>query len=136
MRTVTKGNAIDSSTLTNDEEEAAKYDADPEIHNLCSFGLAGDMLTRGGVLVERVGKDNSRSLVVNSGIPVLLVHGANDTVCKPAGSERFARALKVQEAVTSLVVADAKHEMHFELPGPRGKFFGEVSRFFSSCYAH
>jgi alpha-beta hydrolase superfamily lysophospholipase len=134
-RSITKSNAINPNTLTNNSVEADKYRDDPLIHDQISYGIAGDMLTRGNSIVARVTADESNALVINSGVPVLLVHGTEDIVCKLEGSKRLGKAVKAKDMVEMVVVDKAKHEMHHELPAAREIFFEAVCKFTNKCLA-
>lgn len=71
---------LDTSTLSRDPEVVAAYEADPLVHGTmtpalaCAFFNAADRIRASGGALK---------------VPALVLHGSEDGLCSPAGSERF-----------------------------------------------
>lgn len=73
-------NEVDARLLSHDPAVAPAYTADPLVHNRITAGLYGDTIARGEAFIARAGELR---------VPFLLLHGAQDQIVDPAGSQRF-----------------------------------------------
>jgi alpha-beta hydrolase superfamily lysophospholipase len=77
-RTMSSG--LDPSALSRDPEVGRLYLEDPLIDTRITISLASEMNRAGEAIVGRGGEIE---------MPLLLMHGAADPICSPAGSEAF-----------------------------------------------
>jgi alpha-beta hydrolase superfamily lysophospholipase len=73
-------NEIDPNVLSHDPSIAPAYRDDPLVHNQITAGLYGDTIARGEEFIRRAAELR---------VPFLLMHGRDDQVVDPAGSQRF-----------------------------------------------
>ena len=73
-------NEVDAGILSHDPAVADAYRGDPLVHNQITAGLYGATFARGESIIAR-----SPELKV----PFLLLHGAQDVLIDPVGSQRF-----------------------------------------------
>lgn len=90
------------------------------------------MLTRGSEIIQTIPK--IPNCVLNS-VPVMVIHGAEDTVTKLSGSRRLAHVIADQSVVRMITVRGARHEIHNELmANGRGQFFDELCAFVTEAF--
>lgn len=97
-----------------------------------SIGLASSMLRRGNsvVLEYRTNVD----AVVNSGVPVLILHAQNDKVTSVSGSQALVEASR-NDNVKLECVPDSNHEMHNELlQNGRAIFYDKLTHFIRNVF--
>jgi alpha-beta hydrolase superfamily lysophospholipase len=83
-------NAVDPNLLSHDPAIAAEYRSDPLVHDRLSAGMYGDTIARGETFIARAPELR---------VPFLLLHGRDDRIVDPAGSQRFfARAAAPERA--------------------------------------
>jgi alpha-beta hydrolase superfamily lysophospholipase len=73
-------NEIDPKVLSHDSAVAPAYTGDPLVHNQITAGLYAATIARGQAFITRAPELR---------VPFLLMHGRDDQVVDPAGSERF-----------------------------------------------
>ncbi|HVH65749.1 MAG TPA: lysophospholipase [Candidatus Acidoferrum sp.] len=73
-------NEVDATMLSHDPEVASRYVKDPLVHDRITGGLYGDTIARGEEFIARAPELR---------VPFLLMHGRDDRIVDPAGSERF-----------------------------------------------
>jgi alpha-beta hydrolase superfamily lysophospholipase len=73
-------NEIDSNVLSHDPAIAPAYTTDPLVHNQITAGLYADTIARGEAFIRRAPELR---------VPFLLMHGRDDQVVDPIGSQRF-----------------------------------------------
>ena len=73
-------NELDADVLSHDPENARAYRSDPLVHNRITAGLYGDTIARGEEFIARAPQLR---------VPFLLLHGRDDQVVDPIGSQRF-----------------------------------------------
>jgi alpha-beta hydrolase superfamily lysophospholipase len=101
---------VGAEWLSHDEQIVRAYRDDPLVHAQMSISLgAGIMDTQ-----ERVLADASQVAV-----PILLLHGSDDHVCAPEGSEEFHRRLRADVARMSEIEL---------LPGLYHEILNEIGR--------
>lgn len=89
----------------------------------------------GSKICRRVADDSEKDLAINS-VPVLLLHGSEDTICKIDGTIQLRNAIKDQDKVSFVTVPNARHEMHNERPeNGREEFFRAASEFLTRVFA-
>ncbi len=93
---------LDAAALSRDPAVVAAYLADPLVHHAASLGLARDSLAA----IEAV--DAATEL----GVPLLIVHGADDRLAYIDGSRQLAQRLRGD--VTCHEYAGLLHEPHNE----------------------
>jgi len=78
-------NEVDPDVLSHDPANARAYRTDPLIHDRITAGLYGDTIARGEEFIARAPELR---------VPFLLLHGRDDQIVDPVGSQRFfARAM-------------------------------------------
>ena len=83
-------NEVDPDVLSHDPANARAYRSDPLVHDRISAGLYGDTIARGDEFIARAPELR---------VPFLLLHGREDQVVDPMGSQRFfARATAPERA--------------------------------------
>ena len=83
-------NEVDSNLLSHDPATGRTYSSDPLVHDRITAGLYGDTIARGEEFIAR-----APELLV----PFLLMHGRDDQIVDPIGSQRFfARATAPERA--------------------------------------
>jgi acylglycerol lipase len=102
--TVTVTNALDASKLSHDPEVERLYVSDPLVHYKTSFGFAKATLAANRWALEHASEFP---------LPLLLMHGAQDTIAYPSSSQEFAAALG--DKATLVLWEDMYHETHNEL---------------------
>lgn len=113
MRRVTKANDINGQVLTHDEKVVDLYNGgDKELTNQLSIGLSSSFITRGKELVRDIPAKDASTSVLRSSTPVLIIHGAKDTLTDPDGSKRLAEA--IAHEVDVVICPNALHEMYNE----------------------
>jgi len=73
-------NEVDPALLSHDPEVARRYSTDPLVHDRITGGLYGDTIARGEEFIARAGELR---------VPFLLLHGRDDQIVDPIGSQRF-----------------------------------------------
>lgn len=73
-------NDLDPNVLSHDPANARGYASDPLVHDRITPGLYGDTIARGGEFIARAPQLR---------VPFLLMHGRDDQIVDPIGSERF-----------------------------------------------
>jgi alpha-beta hydrolase superfamily lysophospholipase len=87
---VAVSNEVDPNVLSHDPEVARRYAADPLVHDRITGGLYGDTIAHGEEFITRAGEVRT---------PFLLLHGRDDQIVDPVGSQRFfARATAPERA--------------------------------------
>ena len=98
-------NEIDANVLSHDPATAPAYRSDPLVHNRITAGLYGDTIARGEEFIARAPELR---------VPFLLMHGRDDQIVDPIGSQRFfARATAPERAFC--VYPRLYHEIFNEL---------------------
>ena len=83
-------NAVDPDVLSHDPANARAYRTDSLVHDRMTAGLYGDTIARGEEFIERASELR---------VPFLLLHGRDDQIVDPIGSQRFfARATVLERA--------------------------------------
>jgi acylglycerol lipase len=73
-------NEIDASHLSHEQSIVDAYRSDPLVHNRISAGMYGATIANGEKLIARAGELR---------LPFLLMHGRDDRIVDPLGSQRF-----------------------------------------------
>jgi alpha-beta hydrolase superfamily lysophospholipase len=73
-------NEIDPNVLSHDPSIGTTYTSDPLVHNQITAGMYGDTIARGDEFILRAPELR---------VPFLLLHGADDQIVDPLGSQRF-----------------------------------------------
>jgi len=73
-------NEIDPNVLSHDPTVAPAYSSDPLVHNQITAGLYASTIARGEEFIGRAPELR---------VPFLLMHGRDDQIVDPAGSQRF-----------------------------------------------
>jgi alpha-beta hydrolase superfamily lysophospholipase len=100
---LTQPNGLDLNELATDPSVAVKYKADPLVHDRISVGTAVAMFDAAARLQHFSGEVP---------VPLLLMHGSEDQITDPKGSESF--VLRSQGDVTFRPWEGLKHELHNE----------------------
>ena len=100
---------LDTSMLTHDQVEVKKYEQDPLVHGTARAGTFFDTHTAGQWVLE-----NARELEV----PILLLHGTQDKIIAPSGSEEFA-AKGPKDLIIFKPYEGLYHELHNESASDR-----------------
>jgi len=97
---------VDPSTLSRDPEVVKTYRDDPLVHDRVSLGFALTLLTAIDLCFK-----HARELT----LPLLLMHGRDDRLVYPSGSEEFAKlAGETNKDVTVKLWEGLHHEIHNE----------------------
>ena len=99
----TQGNGLKTSELSNDPAVVAAYKADPLVHDRITVSTGMAMLEAAAWLDQFSGE---------MPVPALIMHGGNDKITDPGGSESFAS--RVKGDVTWKRWEGLKHEIHQE----------------------
>jgi len=103
---LTLSSGLDPNTISRDPEVVKKYINDPLVHDRASLGLGNASLTAIDFCLAHAG---------GFPIPLFLMHGSQDVLCYPGGSEEFARlALEGGADVTLKLWDGLHHEIHNE----------------------
>jgi alpha-beta hydrolase superfamily lysophospholipase len=87
---VAVSNEVDPKLLSHDPEVVRRYATDPLVHDRITGGLYGDTIARGEEFIARAPEVR---------VPFLLLHGRDDQIVDPSGSQRFfARATTPERA--------------------------------------
>lgn len=100
-------NEVDPKLLSHDPEVARAYVADPLVHDRITGGLYGDTIARGEAFIARAPELR---------VPFLLLHGQDDQIVDPVGSQRFFAGATVTERAFCMY------------PGMYHEIFNEVDR--------
>jgi alpha-beta hydrolase superfamily lysophospholipase len=100
-------NEIDPKVLSHDPVIAPAYTGDPFVHNQITAGLFASTIARGEEFIERAPELR---------VPFLLMHGRDDQVVDPVGSQRFFARAKAPDRAFCLY------------PGLYHEIFNEVER--------
>lgn len=73
-------NEVDAKLLSHDPEVAPAYVADPLVHDRITGGLYGATIARGEAFIARAPELS---------VPFMMLHGADDQIVDPNGSQRF-----------------------------------------------
>ncbi|NJC98929.1 MAG: lysophospholipase [Anaerolineales bacterium] len=97
---------LDPATISRDQDVVQKYVNDPLVHDKISAGLGKTMLT---------GIDFCFAHVKEFSLPLLIMHGRDDRLVYPSGSEDFAKlAGETNKDVTLKLWEGMYHEIHNE----------------------
>ena len=99
----TERSGLDVNQLSKDPEVVKAYRNDPLAHNKITAVTGLGIINYGKKALEKVGKVN---------VPLLIMHGADDGITSPSGSEKFAK--KAQGDVTLRIWEGLRHEIHNE----------------------
>ena len=94
---------LDSSSISRDNEEVRKYDADPLVHGKVSAKMGIEMIETGQWTLDNVTKLS---------IPTLIYHGSADKLTSFEASKEFAK--KAGNLVTFVPFEGLYHETHNE----------------------
>lgn len=113
--------ALDAAKLCGDQEVVARYLRDP-------LNYSGGVRARVGCEVLRAIEEAQSFPVSFRHVPLLIVHGREDTVCLPSGSEDFVARVRAESGdrcdVTLRIYPGLLHEVFNEREGP--KVLGDV----------
>ena len=73
-------NEVDADVLSHDPENGRAYRSDPLVHDRITAGMYGDTIARSDELIDRAAELR---------VPFLLLHGRDDQIVDPSGSQRF-----------------------------------------------
>ena len=103
---VTLPSGLDPSTVSRDPDVVDKYIHDPMVHDRISAGLGRANL---------IGVDMCFARAKEARLPLLIMHGTEDKLVYPSGSEDFARLASVNNKDVTLKLWDGLyHEIHNE----------------------
>ncbi|HHT73061.1 MAG TPA: alpha/beta hydrolase [Firmicutes bacterium] len=97
-------NRLSSALLSRDPEVAARYDADPLVHNMITAQTFAEVSRAGEWVMGHPEKIKG---------PLLLMHGSDDAITDPAASEELAR--RIGPSCTFRKWDGFYHELHNEL---------------------
>jgi alpha-beta hydrolase superfamily lysophospholipase len=100
-------NEIDTNVLSHDPANGPAYRNDPLVHNRITAGLYADTIARGEEFIARAPELR---------VPFLLLHGRDDQIVDPIGSQRFFARATVPERAFCLY------------PGMYHEIFNEVEQ--------
>lgn len=103
LPTLSIASGLDTNALCHNPEVVKAYENDSLTHDRFTFGFGKSMLGIGQWTLEHA-KEFS--------LPLLLMHGRDDSICDPSGSIEFAAAVK--EKCTLVLWDNAFHELHNE----------------------
>ena len=98
-------NEIDANVLSHDPATAPAYRSDPLVHNRITAGLYANTIARGQEFMARAPELR---------VPFLLMHGRDDQIVDPIGSQRFFARATVRERAFCLYPG-LYHEIFNEL---------------------
>lgn len=98
------GNQIDPESLSRDPDVVRRYLQDPFVYQKITYSLAAELSEASR---DTLGRGDEID------VPLLMLHGGDDRICAPAGSERF---------MAGVVSASSKLEVY---PGLRHEIFNE-----------
>lgn len=102
LPTLTLQSEIDAQMLSRDPRVAEEYINDPLVHTAVTAGWGKAMLQAVALAYQQA---------PNFPVPLLLMHGADDQIAYPEGSQRYA-SLAPQEKLTFQMWPGFKHELH------------------------
>jgi len=108
---------IDSSKLSYIESVCEDYDNDPLVHDKITAGLFKSFHASGIYAIENAS---------NLSTPTLVIHGSDDFITHPKGSEEFAE--RAGELATIRIYEKTRHELHNDNIAP--KMLSEISTWF------
>jgi alpha-beta hydrolase superfamily lysophospholipase len=108
---------IDSKNLSYIESVCEDYDNDPLVHDKITAGLFKSFHASGIYAIENAS---------NLSTPTLVIHGSDDFIIHPKGSEEFAE--RAGELATIRIYEKTKHELHNDNIAP--KMLSEISTWF------
>jgi alpha-beta hydrolase superfamily lysophospholipase len=100
----TAPSGLDVKGLSRDPEVVRAYVEDPLVHDRISAMLGHSMIERGEMLLSRAKEFQ---------LPVLLMHGENDTLTDPAATQQFYEDLGSRDK-TLQIWPGLLHEIHNE----------------------
>ncbi|MBI3961408.1 MAG: alpha/beta hydrolase, partial [Deinococcus sp.] len=103
MPTLRFAGSVRPDLLTSDPLVAAAYEPDPLVHRWTSARLGMEILDNGPQVLSSVSRIS---------LPCLLIHGAEDAITDPAGSQEVAARLAGPHALR--IYASMRHEPHNE----------------------
>jgi alpha-beta hydrolase superfamily lysophospholipase len=112
---------LDLDGLASDPRVLEVYQADPLVERRMTAALAAELMSA----VERTGPRGA-----DVSLPLLVLHGGDDSICAPEGSERFAAAAPSARFIR---YPRLRHEI-FNEPTYRD-VLGDVGAFFEECIA-
>lgn len=105
-------NEINSSVLSHDPAIARDYTSDPLVHNQITAGLYAGTIARGEAFIARASELR---------VPFLLLHGRDDQIVDPIGSQRFfaaatapGRAFILYPGLYHEIFNEVEHEKVFQ----------------------
>lgn len=105
-------NDVDPALLSHDPAVGPAYTGDPLVHNRITAGLYGETIARGETFIARAGELR---------LPFLLLHGTQDLIIDPVGSQRFfaratapERALCLYPGMYHEILNEVEQEMVFQ----------------------
>jgi len=104
MPSISLPSGLDANAISHDPEVVKLYKNDPLVHNKISLGFGKIMLDVNQWTLEHA---------VEFSLPLLLLHGKDDSIAYPSGSIEFAAPLN--EKCKLIIWNDAYHELHNEL---------------------
>lgn len=107
-------NEIDASDLSHDATVVQAYRTDPLVHNRITAGMYAATVAQGEALIRRAPELR---------VPFLLLHGRDDRIVDPAGSQQFFRRATAPERAFCLYPG-MYHEIFNELD--RGRVFADI----------
>ena len=96
-----QNNQLDPKTLSNIEKVAEDYVNDPLVHDQITAGLFKSFHASGLYAIENAS---------NISTPTLVIHGADDIITHPKGSEQLAE--RIGELATLRIYEKTQHELH------------------------
>jgi alpha-beta hydrolase superfamily lysophospholipase len=106
LPSLTISTGLDPTTISRDPNVVKKYVDDPLVHDRTSLGLGKATLTAVDLCFTRAGEFP---------LPLLLMHGTEDVLCFPSGSQEFAERARAGGADVTLKLWEGlHHEIHNE----------------------
>ena len=106
LPTITVPSGLEAGTISRDPDVVQKYINDPLVHDKTSLGLGKSALTAIDMCFLRAGEFSP---------PLLIMHGTDDKLTYPSGSEDFARLASEKNNDVTLKLWDGLyHEIHNE----------------------
>jgi len=103
LPSVTMDSGLDPNTICRDPEVVKRYVADPLVHGKISFGMGKAVLGATRFALEHAAEFP---------VPLLIMHGTEDKLGFPSGSQEFAS--KVKQGCTLKLWEGLSHELHNE----------------------
>lgn len=104
MPNMTIDNGLDSSQISTIQDEAVTYDKDQMNHPRIGVKAALECLDYSIDVIKHAPE---------AGMPVLLMHGSEDTICSPTGSRTFKAA--AGDSCTYIEYKGMRHELHRDI---------------------